>query len=132
MKIYWDSSALIGALQVESVRAVLEQSEAVTRSHSFAEVFSTLTGGRLGFRVESDEAADLLEELSSQLEVCDLNPGEILKSLKKAKSRGVRGGRVHDYLHAMAAVKAECPGVYTYNLRDFKGLVTGLEISEPD
>lgn len=132
MKSYWDSSALIGALQVDATRELLEKSEAVTRSHAFAEVFSTLTGGRLGFRVDGVEAADLLDELAAHLVICDLDGGEVLASLREAKSRGVRGGRVHDYLHAMAAVKAQCDCVYTYNLSDFRGLVESLEIIEPD
>jgi hypothetical protein len=90
-----------------------------------------MTGGRLGFRVDGEEVTNLLVELIPHLEVCDLDSGETLQCLQNAKSGGIRGGRVHDYLHAMAAVKAECERVYTYNVSDFEGLSKELEIMVP-
>ena len=50
MKRYWDSSALVDALHDEDVRRVTQHPEQFTRPHTLTEVFSTLTGGRLGFR----------------------------------------------------------------------------------
>lgn len=52
-------------------------------------------------------------------------------SLGQAKSKGVRGGRVHDYLHVVAALNSKCARVWILNDSDFAGLFDGLEIVEP-
>ena len=48
------------ALHDESVRLKVTKETAVTRSHSFAEAFSALTGGRLGIRYAPDDAAEMI------------------------------------------------------------------------
>ena len=131
MRGYWDSSALVIACQDGSVRDRMENEGGVTRVHAFSEVFSTLTGGRLGFRVDPEDAATLIGEIQASLEVVELDVEELQAALGRAKSKGVRGGRVHDYLHAVAAVKSKCDRVWTLNISDFEGLFDGLEILEP-
>jgi predicted nucleic acid-binding protein len=131
MKGYWDSSALVVACQDGSVRDRLDREGGVTRVHTFAEVFSTLTGGRLGFRVDPADAATLIGEIRTALEVVELDIDEVQMALGDARSKGVRGGRVHDYLHAVAAMKAGCGKVWTLNVSDFAGLFDGLDIFEP-
>ena len=42
MKTYWDSSALIAALQSPEIRARVEKGKSLTRSHSLSEVFSAV------------------------------------------------------------------------------------------
>jgi len=132
MSLYWDSSALVAACQDSNVRGIFQRARRVTRSHTFAEIFSTLTGGRLGFRVDADEVAGIIEELSENLIIQDLKSSQVKCALAEARSKGVRGGRVHDFLHATAAVQAKCDHVVTYNLSDFEGLYDGLEVIEPE
>lgn len=131
MKIYWDSSALIAALQSESIRSALEVSESVTRSHALSEVFSTMTGGRLGFRCDADDVSAMIRQLRASLEIVDLTTEQLLDFIDQAQARGVRGGAVYDYLHAATAVKFGCASVFTLNFSDFSGLFDGLEIVEP-
>ena len=50
MKVYWDSSALVAATMEVEVRQRLLEPDQFSRKHALAEVFSTLTGSRLGFR----------------------------------------------------------------------------------
>ena len=129
---YWDSSALIAAAMDPSVREKLATSRRqTTRSHALAEVFSTITGGRLGFRLGADDATDIVTDLSHHLAFVDLSPQETLDALAQAKKKGVRGGQVHDYLHAAAAIKGACTTLYTLNLRDFANLFEELEITKP-
>lgn len=132
MKNYWDSSALVAVCQDEEVADRFWAAEGVTRSHSFAEVFSTLTGGRLGFRVDAEKSAGLIRDLAANLSICDLKASELLVVLGEARAKGVRGGRVHDYLHAASAMKAECSRLVTYNLSDFVELYDELEVLEPE
>jgi len=131
MKAYWDSSALILALSERSVRERLTRDGGMTRLHSLSEIFSTLTGGRLGIRVEADEATQMIKGLMQNLEIKDLESDETLEALSEAKAKGVRGGRVYDYLHAATSMKFGCEKIYTLNLRDFDGLFDSLEIVEP-
>lgn len=131
MRGYWDSSALVVACQDGLVRDLLDQEGGVTRVHAFAEVFSTLTGGRLGFRVDASDAATLIGEFRAELEVVELDVDELQVALGEAKSKGVRGGRVHDYLHAVAAVREGCDQVWTLNVSDFVGLFPELKAEEP-
>ena len=58
MKRYWDASALIDAIHDSRVEAKAQEPGQVTRVHTLAEVFSTLTGGRLGFQYLADDAAE--------------------------------------------------------------------------
>src|SRR5689334_18804262 len=108
MSDYWDSSALVECAVNEALRDRLKAQGGVTRTHALSEVFSALTAGNLALRVEANEAADFVESLATDLRFVDLSSTEIVLALKKAQSKGVRGGRVHDYLHMAAAEKGGC------------------------
>jgi predicted nucleic acid-binding protein len=129
MSAYWDSSAVIEACASTLLRARLHRERGVTRTHTLAEVFSTLTGGNLAFRLDADGAARTVANLAVDLDFCDLAAQEILQALKEARKRGVRGGRVHDYLHAVAAEKAGAKKLITLDRNDFKDL-TNVEIEQ--
>lgn len=132
MRRYWDASGLVEALHDESVRLKITKESAVTRSHSFSEVFSTLTGGRLGIRYSPDDAAEMIASLAKDLEAVDLSLDESLAALLQAGRVGVRGGRVHDFLHAEAARKAAVERLVTLNKSDFVGLLgREVEITDP-
>jgi predicted nucleic acid-binding protein len=129
MSAYWDSSALIEACNSASLRARLHQERGLTRTHSLAEVFSTLTGGNLAFRLDADGASRTLASLISDLDFQGLTAEEVLQALKEARKRGVRGGRVHDYLHAVAAEKSGAAKLLTLDKNDFNDL-TKVEIEQ--
>ncbi len=128
---YWDSSALIEAIQKLGVRKALRRSGGFTRPHSFAEVFSTLTGGRLGFRCPASEASKITAELASDLQTVELDGEETLAALTAAHKHGVRGGQTHDFLHAVAAQKAGAGVLYTLNLGDFQSLHLPISVEPP-
>jgi len=122
MKDYWDSSAVIEACNSPVLRDRLHRDRGWTRTHTLAEVFSTLTGGRLALRLEADEAARTVAGLAADLDFHDLSAADVLKALKEARRKGVRGGRVHDYLHAVAAQKAGARRFLTLDRNDFNDL----------
>ena len=131
MKYYWDTSALIQAAILPELRFRLRQERAVTRTHTLAEAFSAFTGGNLALRVDADEAALIIEDLAADLQFVDLDKSEVLTALKSARAKGVRGGRIHDYLHAVAAEKVGAKKLLTVDKNDFSDLTT-LPIEQLD
>src|SRR5262245_51856464 len=127
MKRYWDSSAIIKAIHSPQLEPLTRQPGQVTRTHSLSEVFSTLTGGRLGFKYMPDDAAELIKEITSSFEFVDLSAAETQVALSKAQKKGVRGGRIHDWIHAVAARKAGVQELLTDNISDFAGLEDGYK-----
>ena len=90
-------------------------------AHAFLETFSTLTGGRLGIKVDADFAARLLTEtVLPRVQVVEISADELLASLRLAKKQGVRGGAVYDFMHLVAARKAGATVLYTLNIADFQ------------
>ena len=65
MRRYWDASALVDALHNPRVEQKVLELDQWTRAHTLAETFSTLTGGRLGFKYLPDDAAALIREISA-------------------------------------------------------------------
>jgi hypothetical protein len=128
MKTYWDSSALVEAADDEQVRRRLVADGGMTRTHTLAEVFSTLTGGRAGDRLTAATAAQIVAQLAGDLDFCDLTSPEVLRALSQAGVKGVRGGRVHDYLHAVAAHKGKAGLLLTADKHGFDGLFTKVEV----
>jgi predicted nucleic acid-binding protein len=131
MNVYWDSSALVSSTVDPSIRARLQGGLQWSRPHALAETFSTLTGGRLGYRVDPGDASALVAGLAARLHFIDLTAEETLEALAAAKVHGVRGGRTHDWLHAVAARKAGCSRLLTLNLSDFEGLDPHLAVESP-
>jgi predicted nucleic acid-binding protein len=130
MKFYWDSSALVEATSDLTLRTRLRSERGMTRPHALAEVFSALTGGNLAIRLEADAAARTVDNLASDLDFVDLTVEEVRQALKQAKRRGVRGGRVHDFMHALAAEKSGAKELLTLDEHDFEQLVDSVKIRQ--
>ncbi|MDP1586273.1 MAG: PIN domain-containing protein [Prosthecobacter sp.] len=128
MSVLLDSSVLVAALAPDEDRhteclTLLMQSGNVVYAHAFLETFSTLTGGRLGVKVDADFAAQLLSEtVLPRVQVIELGIAELLAALRLARKQGVRGGGVYDYMHLVAARKTKADILYTINLSDFQHL----------
>jgi predicted nucleic acid-binding protein len=130
MKAYWDSSAIIESWTDAELRLRLRQERGWTRPHSLCEAFSSFTGGNLSIRMDADDAAEVISNLATDLDFVDLTAPEVLDALKEARKRGVRGGRVHDFMHAVAAKKSGADAVLTLDENDFDELVFGLKIEQ--
>jgi predicted nucleic acid-binding protein len=130
MKAYWDTSALIETIRDADLRRRLKEEGGLTRSHSLAEIFSTLTGGNINLRVSAAQASEMISKLADDLSFFDLAPADVLAALKQAKAKGVRGGRVHDFLHAVAAQKSGVKELLTLDQNDFAGLTENITIRQ--
>lgn len=131
MKTYWDSSAILAVLTDSAVAARFHRGgQFFTRTHTLSEVFSAMTGGRLSQHFSIERAAGLVRELSARLTLIDIAPSQVLEALDKAKGLGVMGGRVHDYLHAVAAQLHGCNRLLTMDRNDFAGLTGAVKVEQ--
>ena len=94
-------------------------------------MFSTLTGGRLGGQFVPADAAAIIRELSARMNFVELDHREVLDALDEAEKRGVRGGNVHDWIHARAAKKAGASVLLTDNFTDYGNLADGFTVEPP-
>jgi predicted nucleic acid-binding protein len=129
MKPYWDSSALVQTTSDLELETRLHQEGGYTRSHTLTEVFSALTG-KMHIRLEARAAAKAVRAMAARLQFVNLSEEEILDALDKAQARGIRGGRVHDYVHALAAAKAKAGALLTADRNDFENLVPGVTVEQ--
>lgn len=128
MSQYLDSSVLVASLSPDDpdhavCDALLNQTGNWTSPHALNETFATLTGGRLGLRVDADVAAKMIREsIVPCVNFVELGVDEIIEAQGCARKQGVRGGGVYDYMHLVAARKAKADILYTINLSDFQHL----------
>ena len=126
--IFLDSSILVAALVEdedahESCLRLLARRGPAIWSHALAEVYSTLTGGRLGFRIAPGLAAELIEtSLRPRLQLFDLPTDSLLAALQQAEPAGARGGALYDFLHLFVARESGARQFYTLNERHFTAL----------
>jgi len=121
-----DTSVLVAAMVATEAHhakcaALLNRKGTGIYTHGLAETFSTLTGGKKPFRMPAVLAAALIEEdYLPDLTTTSLTSAEMLRAMREAESRGVRGGAIFDYLHLVAARKAKAARLYTLNLSHFR------------
>lgn len=128
MKAYWDSSALVQSLAEPGLQLRLKKERGFARPHALAETFSALTGNPQT-RIDANDAFQFIASLARSLDFIELSAHETLHVLKTARQKGVRGGRVHDYLHAVAAEKSGAGKILTLDKNDFVG-ITSLPVEQ--
>jgi predicted nucleic acid-binding protein len=125
MKTALDSSILVSALYANddyhaACQKLLLSSKNSVFAHTFTETFSTLTGGRLGFRVPASDATKILrDQIAPKLVAAYLDTDDLFQAYDEAEDRGIRGGAIHDYLHLFSARKSGAKRFYTLNITDF-------------
>jgi predicted nucleic acid-binding protein len=128
MKAYWDSSALVQSLAEANLQMRLKREGGFTRPQALSETFSALTGNPQ-IRIDANDAYQFIFSLARSLDFVELSGKETLQALKTARQKGVRGGRVHDYLHAVAAEKSGADNILTLDKNDFSG-ITSLPVEQ--
>jgi len=128
MTVYWDTSGIIRYLTSNR----LPEIKGVTRTHTLAELFSTLSGRGIDTikadgtirhkRLTMRLAAKVISEIFPRLKFVDLSPGEALAIILEAKAVGAQGARIHDLMHAAAADKANADELWTADENDFAEL----------
>ncbi len=138
MKAFGDASALVEVIlsSPAAVTAFDAEHERVTRAHALVEVFSQLTGGRLMeasgamVRLTPEDAARAISAHAAQMKVITLSPDQTSAAMSTARHKGVRGGQIHDLMHATAAEAEKVDRIYTLNIRHFEQ-ITGLKVLAP-
>lgn len=127
MKVFFDSSVLIAAMIEDepahaSCAAALEGADdGYACSHSLAECFSILTGGRSSVRLTPDQAAEVIRrDVIDRLTLVPLEPADYATVLDGAQGKGVRGGGIYDALLLQAARKCQAERILTLNLSNFR------------
>ncbi|HEV2391069.1 MAG TPA: PIN domain-containing protein [Verrucomicrobiae bacterium] len=131
MRRYWDSSALLDAFFESRIESLVREPDQWTRPHTLAEMFSALTGGRLGGQFHPADASAIVRELTETMNFVELDAKEVQAALDSADKHGVRGGNVHDWMHATAAKKAGAIVLLTDNSTDFQNLADGFAVEAP-
>ena len=126
MSVAIDTSVLVAAMistesHHEACDRLLNREGLSMYAHGLAETFSTLTGGRRPFRMAPSMAASMIEEdYFPCLAITTLNPAQMLRAMRDAESRGVRGGALFDYLHLVTARQAKATQLFTLNISHFR------------
>jgi predicted nucleic acid-binding protein len=125
--VYLDASVLVAAvIEAEPNHAaalqLLGRKKLSVWTHGLAEVYATLTGGRLGIRVSPAVASRLIAPLADKLQLVELAGSDIVTAIAATEEAGVRGGALYDYLHLIAARKVSATTLFTLNVRHFAAL----------
>jgi len=128
MSQYLDSSVLVSSLLPDdsdfpACDALLAEGGHWTTVHALNETFATLTGGRLGIRVDAAIAAKMIREsILPCVRFVEVSVEDVVAAQLNARQQGVRGGAIYDYMHLVAARKAEVKCLKTLNVNDFSSL----------
>jgi predicted nucleic acid-binding protein len=95
-------------------------------AHSLAEVYASLTGMPVKWRVSCDTALLFLNDIREKLTLITLNELEYFQTLEAAAAANLGSGTIYDALLGQCALKAEAEVLYTWNTRDFLRLPTAI------
>ncbi len=143
MKVCFDSSVLVAAVvdqlsNHESACACFVQysqgkHHGCCSTHALAECYATLTALPLPRKIKATEALVLIEEnFIKRLEILTLTQADYAAALIRSSQLGLVSGVVYDALHLVAAERAGCQRIYTYNLAHFQRLQPhGIIVTAP-
>jgi predicted nucleic acid-binding protein len=127
VKTYFDSSALIAAMVQEeehhaaAFKALVDATAGFTSTHALAEIFATLTGGRLDFQLAPNDAFHVIDtNIGHRIRVTELSLGDYRQAMQRSHASGARGGAVFDMLHLEAARRGQAERILTINVRHFQ------------
>lgn len=137
-----DSSVLIPAVQTwhqhqrraraELRRRLDDGEQMLLAGHALVECYAVLTRLPPPLRLPPQRVLELIH--ASYIEkgtVVALDPERYLELLATAAASGIAGGRTYDALIAASARAANADVLLTFNVRDFAGLVPGLDVHAP-
>jgi predicted nucleic acid-binding protein len=130
---FFDSSSLLAAMiedesgHEKALAALSSTRDGYASTHSLAECFAILTGGRITSRLTPAIAAEMVEfNVAKRLTLVSLTQAEIAAALKTAASVGARGGAIYDVLLLGAARKCGADRIHTLNHRHFAAFAPDL------
>ncbi len=143
MKSFFDTSVLIPAM-VDQLRNhprcfaafrefTGEGNEGFCSTHVLAECYSVMTALPLRRRVSPADAGHLIRDtVAGRLTVIPLGTEDYLEAIDRVSEKGLVSGIVYDALHYLAAEKAGCDRLFTFNTDHFQYVQRGtITISAP-
>lgn len=129
---YLDTSAMIRAWRLEMAP------EEITRAHSVAEFYATLTRGitvniggvKTRVQFKPAVAAQAARETFAAMKFRDIPGDKMVEETERAAKENVHGANIHDWMHAAVAAQEGCRAIVTTNEKHFK-LVTKLRLADP-
>lgn len=106
--------------------AKAKSSPGACAAHSLAEVYSKLTGMPKPFRVPSDVAAQIVQEIEQSLSVVPLTAAEYVATIGSLPALGLTGAIVFDALLLACARKIDATEIYTFNAKHFRLVAPNL------
>lgn len=131
---FLDTGILVGAVLQKHPEhnrciAAFDQFEnCFTDAHALAETFATLTGF---YKIPTQSAAELTLGLRERLNVEPFAIGDYETAIREARSRGVMGGGIYDFLHATFARRKAAKRIVTRNPSHFVHVAGDKEILTP-
>jgi predicted nucleic acid-binding protein len=126
VRIYFDTSVLVSALvqgerqHAECLHEFTTIYQRVTSAHSIAELFATLTSGRLPVQFTPGQAIESIRaNIFGAFEIVPLTSADYMDAAVASSKVGARGGAFYDVLHLQAAKISKCDQILTLNLRHF-------------
>jgi predicted nucleic acid-binding protein len=130
---FFDSSSLLAAMiedesgHAKALAALSSTRDGYASTHSLAECFATLTGGRITSRLTPAIAAEMVEvNVAKRLTLVSLTQAEIAAALKTSASVGAICGAIYDVLLLAAARKCGADRIHTLNHRHFAAFAPDL------
>jgi predicted nucleic acid-binding protein len=105
-----------------------DRDEACCAAHSLAEVYASLTGMPGRYRVSPDEAMLFLGNIRDRFSVVALSEADYYKALNLASANRVLSGGIYDALLVEAAVRTSVKTLYTWNVKHFNRIASGLPL----
>jgi hypothetical protein len=99
-----------------------------TNAHALAETFAALTGF---FNVPTDAATELALGVREAATVEALELADYETAIRGARSRGVMGGGIYNFLHATFARRKKAVRIVTLNPSHFHHVAPAIEILTP-
>jgi len=142
-RVFFDTSALVPVVTEQLANhtaahaRLVQEFKSVERpccgTHTLAECYATLTALPLPRPISGPEAARLIEaNFINGFEIVPLSAAEYGHAIRLCADLGRISGQIYDALHSLAAIKAGCRRIYTYNLKHFRDLTGGqIEVSAP-
>jgi len=137
---FFDTTALVAAMVEDEAHhefcaeALENADDGYASTHSLAECYATLTGGRLGVQLSPGDAASLVRQnIHDRLSLVSVSGSEYMTLVEAAGPAGARGGAIYDLLLLACARKAKAQKIYTLNRRHFVALAPDLaaQIASP-
>jgi predicted nucleic acid-binding protein len=125
---FFDTSVFVAAFLVshpfhrecsERISSI-SKDNAVCSSHTFAELYVTLTRQPRPQKVSPATAAAMVERLASRIKPISLSPTEFVDVIRSMGSQGLSGAILYDALLLGCARKSQARKIYTLNVSHFR------------